>query len=218
MEPRLLRSAPEELAKKIEEAVNAAFDNFRRRLAESTEVPEFDLNEVANELRKSHEAFESGTQQTMAEAGRTAAAMSAAGLTVVDVPAVDFSDLIADLTDILQRVSHGSNAEEDGPTGVGEAPQGLARAVCAPGYRLESLWLDPRGVRGTVELERNVVAAVNAALADLAATTGARMAAGGTDPQEIRKRLDDLHEKSSARLRSYMEALGEVIESIRPKG
>jgi len=71
-------------------------------------------------------------------------------------------------------------------------------------------------MRGTVELEDNVVAAVNAALDDLAGKLRERRAESGVDPRLLKAKLDALRERNMARLESYLKALGDVVRGIGP--
>jgi hypothetical protein len=90
------------------------------------------------------------------------------------------------------------------------------RAVCVPGVRLDSLEVDSRATRGTVELERDVVTAVNAALDDLAAKTRDRQAEAKVDPEALKRELSQLRERNLA-LQSYYRALSDVIVGIEPQ-
>jgi DNA-binding protein YbaB len=215
VEPRLLRSSPERVSPLLIEAVNAALEDFRAR--GSGEIPDFDLLEIAGDLQKANEQFERDMHRTMADAAQTIAELRRAGVRVGDLPTMDFGDMVGELTDALRKVSEGQNAGEEELTGTGEAPRGAVRAVCASGGRLDSLTLDSRTLRGTVELERDVVTAVNAALDDLAAKTRERQAASKVDPEEMKKQLGQLRERNVARLESYYRAVSDVIGGIEPQ-
>lgn len=125
--------------------------------------------------------------------------------------------MIDEVTDVLRTVDEARNLGEEELTGTGEAPRGSVRAVCVPGNRLKSLVLDARAMRGTVELERDVVTAVNAALDDLATKTRDRQAESGIDPEAIRKQLGQLRERNMARLESYFRSLSDVVNGIEPE-
>jgi DNA-binding protein YbaB len=216
VEPRLLRSSPESLRVHLIEAVNAALADYRARLDESREVPDFDLREIATDLRKANEQFEHDMRRNMAEAAETVAELRRSGVAVADLPTVEFGDLIDDLTDLLEKANDGQ-ADGEELTGTGEAPRGTVRAVCVPGVRLESLKVGSPALRGTLELERDVVTAVNAALDDLAAKTRDRQAETKVDPEALKRELSQLRERNLARLQSYYRALSDVIVGIEPQ-
>ncbi|WP_329241200.1 hypothetical protein OG417_41785 [Actinoallomurus sp. NBC_01490] len=196
--------------------MNAALDDFRsRRLG--TEVPEFDLREVIADLRKANEQFKHDMNQRLDFAAEVSAQLRQSGVKVADLPALNVDDMIDEVTDVLRTVDEARNLGEEELTGTGEAPRGSVRAVCVPGNRLKSLVLDARAMRGTVELERDVVTAVNAALDDLATKTRDRQAESGIDPEAIRKQLGQLRERNMARLESYFRSLSDVVNGIEPE-
>jgi DNA-binding protein YbaB len=217
LEPKLLRSSPDDLSAHLIEAVNAALTDFRAQLRESGGVPDFDLREIATDLQKANEQFGRDMRRNMAEAAETMAELHRSGVVVGELPTMAFDDLIGDLTEVLHKVDGGRDADDEELTGTGEAPRGSVRAVCVPGGRLDKLSLDARAMRGTVELERDVVTAVNAALDDLAAKTRERRAEAEIDPEELKKQLGQLRERNLARLESYYRALGDVIGGIEPQ-
>jgi DNA-binding protein YbaB len=218
VEPRLLRSSSAELSMHLIEAVNAALADFRARLHDSGEVPDFDLREIASDLQKANEQFGRDMRRNMADAAETVTKLRKSGVVVADLPTMEFDDLIGDLTEVLHKVDGGRDADDEELTGTGEAPRGSVRAVCVSGGRLERLSLDARALRGTMELERDVVTAVNAALDDLAAKTRELRAEAGLDPEMLKRQLGHLRERNLARLESYYRALSDVIGGIEPQG
>jgi DNA-binding protein YbaB len=218
VEPRLLRLSPDDLSAHLIEAVNAALTDFRAQVGESSDVPDFDLREIAADLQKANEQFERDMRRNMTDAAETVAELRRAGVVVGELPTMKFDDLIGDLSEVLHKVGDGRDADGDELTGTGEAPRGSVRAVCVAGGRLDRLSLDARAMRGTVELERDVVMAVNAALDDLAAKTRERRAETEIDPEALKKQLGQLRERNLTRLESYYRALGDVIGAIEPQG
>ena len=89
--------------------------------------------------------------------------------------------------------------------------------MCVPPDRLDSLTLDSRALRGTVELEHDVVTAVNAALEDLAAKVQERQANADIDVGALRERLGQVRERNLARLESYYQSMSDVINGIEPE-
>jgi DNA-binding protein YbaB len=217
VEPRLLRSPVDDLSARLVEAVNAALADFRAHLRDGGEM-DFDLREIATDLQKANEQFGRDMRRNMAEAAETVAELRRSGVVVGELPTMAFDDLIGDLTEVLHKVDGGRDADDEELIGTGEAPRGSVRAVCVAGGRLDRLSLDARALRGTVELERDVVTAVNAALDDLAAKTRERRAEAEIDPEELKKQLGQLRERNLTRLESYYQALGDVIGGIEPQG
>jgi hypothetical protein len=216
VEPRLLRSSPQDVGPFLLQAANAALEDYRARNAD--DVPVFDLLEIADDLRKANEQFQHDMRRTMADAAEMVAELRQDGVRVADLPSVDFEDMIGELDSVLRTVSAAQRAGDgEELTGVGEAPRGAVRAVCTPGPRIDSLVLDSRALRGTVELERDVVTAVNAALDDLAAKLREQREQAEVDPQELKKQLRQLRERNMARLESYYRALSDVVNGIEPQ-
>jgi hypothetical protein len=215
VEPRLLRSAPREVGPLLTQAVNAALDDDQAN--REGEVPDFDLLEIAGDLRTTNEQFQHVMRRSMTDAAEIATELRQAGVRVGPLPAIDFEDVIGELDDVLRTVSAARDVGDEELAGEGEAPRGAVRAVCVPGPRLRSLTLDARALRGTVELERDVVTAVNAALDDLAARTRDRREDADFDPEVVRKQLRQLRERNLARVESYFQALADVINGIEPE-
>jgi hypothetical protein len=213
VEARLLRSSREDLSGLLIEAVNAALDDFRARRLDG-EAPDFDLREVIADLQKANEQFKHDMSQRMDFVAEVTADLRKAGVRVGDLPTLNVDDMIDEVTGVLRTVDEARNLGDEELTGTGEAPRGSVRAVCVPGGRLAKLVLDARAMRGTVELERDVVTAVNAALDDLAAKTRDRQAEADVDPEAINKQLGQMRERNVARLESYFRALSEAINSI----
>ena len=216
VEPRLLRTPADTLSGHIIDAVNAALADFRANRGSGQDMPDFDLNEVADDLRKKSEQFGLEMRRTMAEAAELTAELRRSGVTVGDLPTVEFDDLVDEVAEVLREVNGGRGDDEEELVGVGEAPHGLAHAECVPEARLVALEVNPRAMRGTVELQDNVVAAVNAALDDLAGKRRERQAESGVDPRLLKAKLDALRERNMARLESYLKALGDVVRGIGP--
>jgi DNA-binding protein YbaB len=217
VEPRLLRSSADDLSARLVEAVNAALADFRAHSHDAGEM-DFDLREIATDLQKANEQFGRDMRRNMADASETVAKLRRSGVVVADLPTMEFDDLIGDLTEVLHKVDGGRDADDEELTGTGEAPRGSVRAVCVSGGRLDKLSLDARAMRGTTELERDVVTAVNAALDDLAAKTREQRAETDLDPEMLKRQLGQLRERNLARLESYYRALGDVIGGIEPQG
>jgi hypothetical protein len=215
VEPRLLRSSSRNLGELLVEAVNAALEDFRDRRAD--EVPVVDLGEAAEDMRKANEQFQYDARRRMSEAAEIVASLRRDGVRIGDLPTVDFGDLIDELDDVMRTVDEARNLGDEELAGVGEIRHGEMRAVCVPIARLDSLTLDSRAMRGSVELERDVVTVVNAALEDLAAKIQERQASADIDADALRKRLGQVRERNLARLESYYQSMSTVINGIEPE-
>ncbi|MFB9836995.1 hypothetical protein [Actinoallomurus acaciae] len=216
VEARLLRSPREDLSRLLIEAVNAALKDFRAQRLDGGDL-DFDLREVIADLQKANEQFKLDMNQRMEFATEVTAELRQAGVRVGDLPTLNVDDMIDEVSGVLRTVDEARTLGDEELTGTGEAPRGSVRAVCVPGGRLVSLVLDARAVRGTVELERDVVTAVNAALDDLAAKTRDRHSEADIDPDAVRKQLGQMRERNMARLESYFRALSDVINNIEPE-
>lgn len=216
VEARLLRSSRQDLSRHLIEAVNAALEDFRARRLDGGDL-DFDLREVIADLQKANEQFKHDMNQRMEFAAEVTAELRQAGVRVGDLPTLNVDDMIDEVTGVLRTVDEARNFGDEELTGTGEAPRGSVRAVCVPGGRLSALVLDARAMRGTVELERDVVTAVNAALDDLAAKTRDRQAEADIDSDAVRKQLGQMRERNVARLESYFRALSDVINNIEPE-
>ncbi|MGI5231445.1 hypothetical protein [Actinoallomurus sp. CA-142502] len=216
VEPRLLRSSREELSRLLIEAVNAALEDFRARRFDG-EAPDFDLREIIADLQKANEQFRRDMSQRMEFAADVVTELRQAGVRVADLPTLNVDDMVDEVTGLLRTVDEARHLGDEELTGTGEAPRASVRAVCVPVGRLKSLVLDARATRGTVELERDVVTAVNAALDDLDARTRDRRAEADVDPEAVKKQLGQLRERNMARLESYFRALSDVINGIEPE-
>jgi DNA-binding protein YbaB len=215
VEPRLLRSSPRNLSELLIEAVNAALEDFRARSADA--VPAIDLDEVADDMRKANEQFQYDARRRMSEAAEIIAGLRRDGVRIEDLPTVDFGDLVDELDDVMRTVRDAQNLDDEELAGIGEIRRGEVRAVCVPTARLDSLTLDSRALRGTLELERDVVTVVNAALEDLAAEIQERQARADIDADALHKRLGQVRERNLARLGSYFQSMSDVINGIEPE-
>jgi hypothetical protein len=215
VEARLLRSSREDLTRLLIEAVNAALDDFRTRGTD--EIPAIDLDEVAADLREANEQFQLDARRRMSEAAEIIGGLRKDGVRIADLPTVDFGDLVEELDDVMRAVKEAQNIDDEDLAGVGEIRRGEVRAVCVPPARLDSLALDSRALRGTVELERDVVTVVNAALEDLAAKIQEWQASVNLDAGALNERLGQVRERNLARLESYYQAMSDVINGIEPE-
>jgi DNA-binding protein YbaB len=117
---------------------------------------------------------------------------------------------------LAQALGQGSDdgAEDAEPIqGLGMAADGLIRIVAVPGGQLQELELDPRVMRmTTVQLAEEIMAAANAALADLQAQLRERAAAPDLD--NIADQLREVQEQSLPELRKFIDALTDVQSRI----
>jgi YbaB/EbfC DNA-binding family protein len=101
--------------------------------------------------------------------------------------------------------------------GEGSGADGLVRAVVTQGGRLESVAIDPRLLRQGVEaLGEQLVAAVNAALDDLAAQ--APPADPSADLAGLSSRLESLQDQSVRQMAMFSQAMNDVVAHLRSAG
>jgi DNA-binding protein YbaB len=112
----------------------------------------------------------------------------------------------------------GTNDEEAEPIlGYGESAEGMIRMTAVPGGRLDELYLDPRVMRmTTVTLAEEILAAANAALADLQEKLVGGMAA--PDLESLAEQLKDVQEQSTREMASFLQSLEDAQARIAAGG
>ena len=132
------------------------------------------------------------------------------------IEAAGIEQLLAQTQQTLaQALGQGGGEGEDAEPiqGYGAAADGLIQIVAVPGGQLQELELDSRVMRmTTVQLAEEVLAAANAALADLQAQLRERAAAPDLD--SIADKLREVQEQSVPELRKFMDALTDVQSRI----
>jgi hypothetical protein len=204
VEPRLLRSEPTKVVPHVVQAVNAALEDYRARRLESANLPNIDPRALVAELRGVYEQYHVIMRESAAQMQENLAELRKDGLSPIDPPTAELGDLVDDLTALLDTID-GPGTRAADLAGEGESPRGLIRATCVRGERLAFLEVEPRVLRSSVEIDENVVAAVNAALDDLAAKLAELRAEAGADLPAIRATLRELRERNLARFGSYVQ-------------
>jgi DNA-binding protein YbaB len=107
-----------------------------------------------------------------------------------------------------------AGAAED-RSGVGEAADGRVRVVAADG-RVKSLKLDPRLMRaGSEELAEHVLAAVNAALDDMAAKVPSADDISVPDPKALAAQVSEIQEQSVRQLAAISQAISAAVRQAQ---
>jgi hypothetical protein len=107
----------------------------------------------------------------------------------------------------------GDGEESEPIEGVGEAADGLIRAVAAAGGQLAGLYLDPAVLQmGAAALAEEIVAAVNAAAVDLQEQMAG--AFGAPDLDALAGQLKEIGEESNRQMSSFLDALTEAQQRI----
>jgi len=133
---------------------------------------------------------------------------------------VDSSGLDRLLGQTMQALDQlrGSPADADGAEsepieGVGEAADGLIRAVAVSGGQLAGLYLDPAVMQmGAATLSEEIVAAVNAAVADLQEQVSG--AFGAPDLDALASQLKEVGEESNRQMGLFLDSLTEAQQRI----
>lgn len=104
-------------------------------------------------------------------------------------------------------------AEQPALKGTGGSPSGLITAVATAGGRIESVDVDPRGLRmDSQTLGAEVAAAVNAALDDLRTKTN--VAPDGVDLTALNAELTRVRDESARQFHSFLESIAAAQERV----
>ncbi|MEU8111321.1 YbaB/EbfC family nucleoid-associated protein [Micromonospora sp. NPDC048947] len=131
------------------------------------------------------------------------------------------SDLNRSISELLSTLGRGDagGAAEAQPVvqGVGEAADGMVRVVALPGGQIESVWIDPRMMRGASEnLAEEIREATNAALTDLRSALAAATAA--PDTTALLEQLREVQRSAVPQLQGIMDTLSGVQERLASGG
>jgi DNA-binding protein YbaB len=104
-------------------------------------------------------------------------------------------------------------AESEPVEGVGEAADGLIRAVAISGGQLSGLYVDPSALHmGANVLAQEIVYAVNAAMADLQEQVA--NAFGSPDLDALAGQLKEVQEESNRQMGMFLDALTDAQSRI----
>ncbi|WP_018353316.1 YbaB/EbfC family nucleoid-associated protein [Longispora albida] len=124
--------------------------------------------------------------------------------------------MLADVTGLLAQFQAASQAGGEPAEGRGEAADGMIHATAAGG-RITDLTFNPRVLRmDSVTLAEQTLAAVNAALADLAAQTPAP--AGPADFGNLGEELKSIQDGAARQFATFGDALIAAQEQIASRG
>jgi DNA-binding protein YbaB len=128
----------------------------------------------------------------------------------------DFSELIESARRLV-AASGGTPQTDEEPVelqGVGESPGGLVRVTAVAGGRIDSVTIDPRGMRtDSHSLGEEVAAAVNAALDDLRGQASAA-AGAAIDTERLSEQLRQVQESSVRQLGTFLQTIAAAQERI----
>jgi hypothetical protein len=104
-------------------------------------------------------------------------------------------------------------SESEPVEGIGEAADGLIRAVAVSGGQLAGLYLDPAVIgMGTARLAEEIVGAVNAAMVDLQEQVAG--AFGAPDLDALAGQLKEVQEESNRQMGLFLDQLTEAQQRI----
>lgn len=212
VEPRLLRSSPEELAEHLVEAVNAAFADL---LAAAGSVPQVDPRALARQLRGLRDELNAGMAESTASVQRSIDGLRDDAVVPATVPTMDFTGMFDQLIDVLETIGGVPDEDIEELRGQGAVPARVS-VTCAPGPRLVEMDLRERAMRSTPDLAEAVTTAVNAALDDLVEKLRRQRQEAGADSEKINNRIGELRELGVARLDAYVRQMTEFMAGIRP--
>jgi DNA-binding protein YbaB len=140
---------------------------------------------------------------------------------VVDSPPSDFSAALAQARQLLDNLrSEGAGAEpgdSEPASGNGQALDGLIQVTARAG-RVTEIQLDPRAMRlPSQTLAEELLAATNAALADLESKAAAQDAIT-FDPQALSARLAEVQDMSVRQMERYTTSISDVLARLEGRG
>lgn len=140
-------------------------------------------------------------------------AWSLEGSAVVDLGSAEMDQLLSQTRRTLESL-RSSRLRDGGARGEGISANGRVRAVAAGG-RLQSIELDPRVMRlASKDLAAQVVAAVNAALDDLAAQAPT-VDLAVPDPDELAAAVAEVQEQSVRQMAAISQAIAAAVQRVK---
>lgn len=132
----------------------------------------------------------------------------------VDLGSAEMDQLLSQTRRTLQAL-RSSRLPDAAARGEGESANGRVRAVAAGG-RLQSVELDPRVMRlPSHDLAAHVVAAVNAALDDLAAQAPTAGDLAVPDPKELAAAVAEVQEQSVRQMAAISQAIAAAVQRVK---
>lgn len=216
----VMRQPGSDLVAMIRQAVNQALE---RASVEAPAAPEeaVDLAALSDQLREAHERSARAIRMiTGALVDVMAEVRERTGMRGDPNPhGVD--ELLHDVGGVLKAANPRSGDTEEGDGGAasrggcGFDDEGDVKVEVDEGYRVVSIDLRPRATRlMSHRLGAAVLAAVNAALEDLA-TKRRAAGIGGGKAAEMSGAIRDIQDRSLASMRSYSRSLADIMASIQ---
>lgn len=140
---------------------------------------------------------------------------------MVDSPPSDFSAALAQARQLLDTLrSEGAGVEpgdSEPASGNGQALDGLIQVTAQAG-RVTEIQLDPRAMRlPSQTLAEELLAATNAALADLESKAAAQDAIT-FDPQALSAQLAEVQDMSVRQMERYTTSISDVLARLEGRG
>lgn len=130
----------------------------------------------------------------------------------------DLAGLLESVQRLIGATQPAGGADGDGVErpplrGTGTSPSGFVSAVATIGGRIESVSVDPRGLRlDSQSLGEEVAAAVNAALDDLRAQ--AKLAPEAVDLAALHAELTQVRDESARQFSSFLGSIAAAQERV----
>lgn len=222
---RLMRLPARDLAAPVTEAVNLALDDMRARSAAADAdiepAPSTDPDVLADRLRDVHaqgvrtmDMITQGLSDAIARIQQRTYMSGDPGPLGLE-PLLDQTARALDSFRAPDKAERSETAA-GGVRGEASDPAGQVHAVAGSGGRIESLWIDEQAGRsGSYALAERTVAAVNAALTDLAAKQAESAAASAANAGRLAERLQEVQDMSLQQMRAYTGALRGMMSSIQ---
>lgn len=137
---------------------------------------------------------------------------------MADFSGPDLDHMLTEARRTLASMRSGAAPDpEDLPDveGVGEAADGYVKVTAEPGGRLKAVQLNPRAMRmASEELGEHLVAAANAALADLRAKSADAGAAEAVDTAALSQQVEQVQNEGMRQMAAISQAVSDAISKI----
>jgi DNA-binding protein YbaB len=215
LDPRVMRSTPEELAGYLTEALNAALDALRAQAsAEQGEaVPDpavllERLREVQNEGLRQLSVMSQGINDALASIQDEAYVGGEATF-----PGLEH---LLDQARKVAGTTLGDDAAQDEAGGTGTAAEGQVRVTASGAGRIREIHLEPQALkRASYEVATYVIKATEEALEE--ARTGAAERLNDIDGANLEARVHAVQDQSVEQLGSFTRTLQALMNSIQKR-
>ncbi len=127
--------------------------------------------------------------------------------------------LLSETRQALESVRHTEPPDPEQVRGTGSAADGQVVVTVVAANQLESLQINPRLLRlGSEELAEQILAAVNAALAEFVTRAREQVPDQAVDTGELAGRLRSLQDESVRSMEAFSQAMSEALARVRRPG